>query len=420
MCPSEPKQHAQPELQLLLACARAQLNPAAAGEIASAAAQPLDWLKAIDLASGHGLSPILSCQVQQHATARVPETIRLCLIERFRAQTIRNFELTRELLEILSVLEKSGVDALAFKGPVLAQQLYGHLSLREFLDLDILVAPNHASTVIALLSAKGFEPQFILNRQQFARFQGIRYQMRLYHPARRVPVGLHWALLSPGYTFSPAAQIAWESIQTVSIAGRAIQTFSHETQLLFACVHQAKHNWSRLGRLMDFAALIRQSPAMDWQQIQKRAGSFGTARMIRVSLRLVQLLFQLPLPATITGWVTDDACSIKIAEKILTRLLLANTKADQPMPLDPLFLASMESLADRAFYWFDTTLRPTPLEWALLPLPDSLYALYYPIRVGRLVCKHTAGRLLPRRMPLQAQNQTEMHSRLAGVGQRQS
>ena len=148
MCPLEPKHPAQPELQLVLACARAQLNPAAAGEIASAAAQPLDWFKAIDLASGHRLSAILSCQVQQHAAARVPETIRLCLIERFRAQTIRNFELTRELLEVLSVLEKSGVGALAFKGPVLAQQLYGDLSLREFLDLDILVAPTHASTVM--------------------------------------------------------------------------------------------------------------------------------------------------------------------------------------------------------------------------------------------------------------------------------
>ena len=406
MRPFESDQHAPPEMQLLLACARGQLNPAAAGEIASAAGQPLDWLKAIDLASGHGLSPILSCQVQHHATARVPETIRVCLTERFRAQTIRNFELTRELLEVLSVLENSGVGALAFKGPVLAQQLYGHLSLREFLDLDILVAPTDASTVIALLSAKGFEPQFILTRQQFSRLQTMRSQMGLYHPAKNVLVEVHWALLSPGYTFSPAAQIAWESIQTVSIAGRAIQTFSNETQLLFACLHQSKHSWSRLAWLMDLAALIRQSPAMDWQQIQKRAGSFGTARMIRVSLRLVQLLFQVTLPARITGWVTDDACSNKIAEKILKRLLLADTKSDRPTPLDPLFRASMESLADRAFYWFDTMLRPTPLEWALLPLPDRLYALYYPIRVGRLVCKHAAGRLLARRTSLPSSHKT--------------
>jgi hypothetical protein len=387
------------ELLLVLACARAQLNPAAAGEIASAAAQPLDWLKAIDLASGHGLSPILSCRVQQHATARVPEAIRLCFIERFRAHTIRNFELTRELLDILSLLEKSGVGALAFKGPVLAQQLYGHLSLREFLDLDILVAPTHASTVIALLSAQGFEPQFILTRQQFARFQRSSSHMGLYHPAKNVLVEVHWALVSPGYSFSPAAEIAWESVQSVSIAGRSIKTFSTETQLLFSCVHQAKHNWSRLGWLMDLAALIQQSPAMDWQQIQNRAGSFGTARMIRVSLRLVQRLFQVSFPERITEWVENDVCSVKIAERILKQLLLVDRPADKPMPLDPLFRASMESLADRAFYWFDNVLCPTPVEWALLPLPDRLYPLYYPIRMGRLVYKHMAARLLARRTP---------------------
>jgi hypothetical protein len=397
MCPLESDQHAQPELQLLLACARVQLNPTAAGEIASTAAQPLDWFKAADLASGHGLSPVLICQVQQHAAARVPGRVRLCFIERFRAHTIRNFELTRELLEILSVLEKSGVGALAFKGPVLAQQLYGDLSLREFIDLDIVVPPTDGWTVIASLSAKGFEPQFSLTRRQFARFQRSSSHMGLYHAGRRVLVEVHWALVSPGYTFSPAAEMAWESVQSVSIANRSIKTFSPETQLLFSCLHQAKHNWSRLGWVMDLAALIRQSPAMDWQQIQKRAGSFGTARMIRVSLRLVQRLFAVTLPGRIAKWVENDVCSIKIAERILKRLLLVDITAKQPTPLDPLFRASMESLADRIFYWFDNVLRPTPLEWALLPLPDRLYALYYPIRVGRLVCKHTAGRLLARR-----------------------
>ena len=385
------------ELFLVLGCARAQLNPAAAGEISSAAAQPLDWLKAIDLAFGHGLSPVLISQVQQQAGARVPAAVRLRFNERFRAHTMRNFELTRELLEILSLLEKSDLAALAFKGPVLAQQLYGDLSLREFMDLDILVSPNSARTVMALLSSKGFEPQFVLTRQQFARFQRSSCHMGLYHPAKNVLVEVHWALLSPGYSFSPAIQIAWDSVQNVSIADRSIKTFSPETQLLFSCLHQAKHNWSRLGWMMDLAALIEQSPAMDWQRIQNRAGSFGTARMVRVSLRLAQRLFEVTLPGSITEWVRNDASSVKISERVLKHLLLADTKAKQTMALDPFFRASMESLADRTFYWFDTILRPTPLEWALLPLPDRLYPLYYPIRVGRLLCKHAAGRLLARR-----------------------
>ena len=41
----EPGRRAAPEMQLVLACARAQLNPAAAEEIVSAAGQPIDWLK---------------------------------------------------------------------------------------------------------------------------------------------------------------------------------------------------------------------------------------------------------------------------------------------------------------------------------------------------------------------------------------
>jgi hypothetical protein len=401
----ESGRRAAPEMQLVLACARAQLNPATAGEIVLDAGQPLDWFKAIDLASFHRLSPVLISQVQQHATARLPETISLRLIERFRAHTIRNFELTKELLEILSLLEKRSVDTLAFKGPVLSQQLYGDLALREFLDLDILVPPGDAWMVIGLLSAKGFKPHFTLTRRQFARFQGSRFDMGLYHAAKEVLVEVHWALVSPGYSFSPAAEMPWESVQSVLIADRSIKTFSAETQLLCSCLNQAKHNWSRLGWLMDLAALIHQSPAMDWQQIQKRAGSFGTARMIRVSLQLVQRLFEVTLPGNIAEWVENDVCSSKIAEKILKHLLLVDTTAEQPPPSDPLFRASMESLADRAFYWFDNALRPTPLEWALLPLPDALYPLYYPIRVGRLVCKHTAGRLLARRTALQASSE---------------
>jgi hypothetical protein len=387
---------AAPEMQLVLACARAQLNPAAAGEIALAAAQPLDWLKAIDLASCHRLSPVLVSQLQQHAVERLPDTIRVDLIERFRAHTMRNLELTRELLEIFSLLENAGIDALALKGPVLSQQLYGDLSLREFLDLDILVSPGDAWIVMGLLSAKGLKPHFTLTRRQFARFQRSRYDMGLYHPAKKLLIELHWALVSPGYTFSPGVQMAWESVESVAIAGRFIKTFSSENQLLCSCLQQAKHNWWRLGWLMDFAGLIRQSPAMDWQRIQNRAGSFGTARMIRVSLWLVQQLFEVTLPPSIVEWIRDDVRSVKIAERILKHLLLVDITAEQPSRRDPLLRASMESLADHVFYWFDNALRPTPLEWALLPLPDRLYALYYPIRMGRLVCKYTVGRLVAR------------------------
>ncbi len=143
------------ELLVVLACARASICAASVGEIRQAVAGPVDFLKAINLASCHRLAPCVIEQLQQHAAAALPESVVVEFQRWLRAHTIRNFELTKELLEILSLLEKSDVDALAFKGPVLAQQLYGDLALREFGDLDILVSPSDAWTVIELLSAQG-------------------------------------------------------------------------------------------------------------------------------------------------------------------------------------------------------------------------------------------------------------------------
>ena len=193
--------------------------------------------------------------------------------------------------------------------------------------------------------------------------------MGLYNRARNILVEIHWRLFPPDYSFSPAAEAAWQATAKVFIAQRPITTLSIENQLLFACLHQAKHNWSRLGWVMDLAALVKQSPQMNWKQVQHRAGRFGTARMIRVSLQLIQNLFSVPLPAAIAEWAAPDQQSKRIAGRVEQRLLSADPNADEPIPTDPLFRAAMESKYDRAFYWFDTMLRPTPLEWALLPSP---------------------------------------------------
>jgi len=54
----------------------------------------------------------------------------------------RNVFLTNKLFEILNLFKKNDILALPFKGPVLAESVYGDLSLRQFVDLDILVH-NH-------------------------------------------------------------------------------------------------------------------------------------------------------------------------------------------------------------------------------------------------------------------------------------
>jgi hypothetical protein len=367
------------------------------GEIHQTAAGPVDFLKAMNLASFHRLAPCVIQQLQQHAAAALPESVRVEFQCWLRAYILRSMELTSQLFQILDRLKGQGIRALAFKGPVLAQQLYDQPFRREFVDLDILVPTEAVGRAIGLLSADGFEAQFGLTSGQLTRFQKNWCEMGLYNRARNILVEIHWGLFPPDYSFSPAAEMAWEATRQVFIAQRPIATLSIENQLLFACLHQAKHNWSRLGWIMDLAALVKQSPHMNWKEVQHRAGRFGTARMIRVSLQLIQNLFSVPLPSAIAEWAATDKQRKIIAGRVEQRLLSADPNAGERISTDPLFQAAMESKYDRAVYWLQSIFRPTPLEWALVPLPDWLYALYYPIRIGRLLYKHTAGRLLARR-----------------------
>ena len=47
--------------------------------------------------------------------------------------------LTSELIKIMKLLEENDIKAIAFKGPTLAQLAYGDVTLRQYVDLDLLV-----------------------------------------------------------------------------------------------------------------------------------------------------------------------------------------------------------------------------------------------------------------------------------------
>ena len=56
-----------------------------------------------------------------------------------KANAHRALWLTLELLNIHRHLQARGLEVLPYKGPVLAEALYGNVALRQFSDLDLLV-----------------------------------------------------------------------------------------------------------------------------------------------------------------------------------------------------------------------------------------------------------------------------------------
>src|SRR6266576_6247419 len=83
--------------------------------------------------------------------------------------------MSAELARIAAGFEWAGLPLLAFKGPVLSQQLYGDPGLRSFSDLDVIVAPRDADAAEALLRGLGYrehEPLGEPERKTNRRFAG--------------------------------------------------------------------------------------------------------------------------------------------------------------------------------------------------------------------------------------------------------
>ena len=56
-----------------------------------------------------------------------------------KANAHRALWLTLELLNIHRHLQTRGLEVLPYKGPVLAETLYGNVAMRQFSDLDLLI-----------------------------------------------------------------------------------------------------------------------------------------------------------------------------------------------------------------------------------------------------------------------------------------
>lgn len=79
-----------------------------------------------------------------------------------------------ELSEVTALTDAAGIDVLAFKGPLLAA-IYPESAPRDFADLDLLVRPNDVDAIDALLRARGYAREPLLDRRRDRAFRRIHF-----------------------------------------------------------------------------------------------------------------------------------------------------------------------------------------------------------------------------------------------------
>jgi hypothetical protein len=377
-----------PECELLVCCARLDPGPAQSERIRQLLEGPLDTDYFLALAARHGLRPLLYKHLSALADNSIPREIHIKLWAAHELRLRRNQDMASELLRIVALLDANGIPSIPYKGPALAQAVYGDLALREFGDLDILLREQDTLAAQALLIAQGYAPNYALEPQAEAAFMssGLQYHLALTHAASGFMVELHWKT-DPGCAVELllGGQL-WDRPKSANLAGTALRGFAPSELLLVLCLHGSKHHWSSLGWLVDMAELIRQHPAMDWTWITNAASELGARRKLLLGLYLAHEL----LAANVPAQALADAvvCGVdQIAFGIVAQLFAAQPAYIGAFASLKRDLKLCDRLGQRLSHCWNVIFAPSVFELSR-PLPRYLCFLYVPARLGRLLMKH--------------------------------
>jgi hypothetical protein len=295
-----------PEAELLRLCARAALAPGDAERLRYLACGGLDWSAIQRLGQRHRLTPLLHRHLGTHAAALMPAAAGETLSHAARSLAGINLGLAWELLRLLKLLGEHGIEAVPFKGPVLAQQLYGDPALRCIGDLDLLLRQQDVLRAGELLCTEGFRFEAKLEPRMVPILFAEECELNLDHDRSGLHVELHWDFLPRYYGFRLLATDPWQRLERQRLGGQEVPSLGDNDLLLMLCAHGAKHAWSDLSLIADVAELIR-SASIRWGELFECARRLGCERILLLGVRLAATVLDAPVPPEVNAAAGRDA-----------------------------------------------------------------------------------------------------------------
>jgi Uncharacterised nucleotidyltransferase len=377
-----------PEFQLLLYCARSQ--PAARPLKQHIDDFAIDWRKLLALAERHGVRPLVLQSLKAVGWASVPPSVRIEL-ERFcKSNAQKNLLLTGELLRLLRSFNENEVPVVAFKGPILAEAVYGDLSLREFCDLDLLIGVQDLTKAEDMLLAGGYTAQFP-DRDYRTAFLGYQGQYAFRRGQSDLWVDLHWQFSQDGVVFPLRAAEVWPRLIEETVAGRTVPSLAHDDLALFLAAHGTKEGWRNLMWLCDFAEFLRRYQDLDWLAILERAARSHSSRQLLLAIELAATMLDAPVPAELLNQARNSSAVQSLAWRAREGMLLTAAKGSWEFRFG---LNTHDKWLHRLLPIKAFLMTRTVGDHQAMPLPKSLWGLYYLTRPFRLV-GHVAKKLFP-------------------------
>lgn len=213
-----------------------------------------------------------------------------------RQAAMRSLKQLHELKQIVKQFRGKRIPFAVIKGPQLARMLYGRETLKESVDIDIMLV-NQGDLTIAheVLNGLGYTLTTLKNlKTAFGRriFLIAKREVQYISPVSQCIIDLHVRPGANTYLTAGYFRGFFTGLSEVDLEGTMIPVLSREKYLVYLCYHGSLHQFSRLAWLLDIRAFLKmKQDELDYNEILTIARSLHTERGVFLALRLLEEYF---------------------------------------------------------------------------------------------------------------------------------
>lgn len=328
----------------------------------------INWDSFLQLVKHHRVYPLIYMKLKDIDKGSIPENMMQILYGEYRKNTLQMLQLSGEMEKISRIFIENQIQLLFLKGPVLAYDLYGDISLRTCRDLDILVPRKDIEKAENLLLDLGYineEGPILLNERKWK-----NHHTEYSHPKKGIQVEIHWRLHMPPMK-EPTFNELWKRKRSITFTNYPIFFLGEEDLFLHLVVHGARHAWFRIRWLKDIDQIVKKG--MDLKKVNLLIRKYKYRNMVGQTYILAAQLLNSPIHGGM-----EVLTNKKNAESLAKKAYLYITSSKK-FSYDTRYLFSLNSTL-RKFLYLIILFYPNSLDMKTLKLPKAFHFLYFLLR----------------------------------------
>ncbi|CAH1206589.1 nucleotidyltransferase family protein [Paenibacillus sp. JJ-223] len=339
--------------------------------------QGVDWNLFLQLAMHHRLYAVLYLNITAMHDVPFPPAVVESLKQEYTANTFRMLHLTAEMERVCGRLTQAGIRNITMKGPALAHDLYGDVSLRTSKDLDLLIPFDDVEQAEAVLLDLGYICKDDKGRRSVSSWKWREHHICYKHPVRKTQVEIHWRL-NPDTGREAGFETLWQRSRISAYTSTPVRMLEREDLFAYLVTHGARHGWFRLRWLYDIDRMLRTMP-LDLDAASRRMKLEGRLPIAGQALILSAALFNTPLQRCQGELQSSmEGKGERLARQALL-FMQGMLAAPDDLKIYRSYLFALRSPGQKLLF-FKERLYPSTWDVAQLPLPKSLHFLYFPLR----------------------------------------